>query len=40
MDVRIPDGTKVNAGISYKALKLIEPAKHLLIERRSVSSHD
>ena len=40
MDVRMLDGTKVNAGISYKALKLIEPAKHLLIERRCVSSHD
>ena len=40
MDVRMLDGTKINAGISYKALKLIEPAKHLLIERRCVSSHD
>ena len=40
MDVRMLDGTKVNAGISYKALKLIEPAKHLLIERRCVSTHD
>ena len=40
MDVRMLNGTKINAGISYKALKLVEPAKHLLIERRCVSSHD
>lgn len=40
MDVRMLDGTKINAGISSKALKLVEPAKHLLIERRCVSSHD
>ena len=40
MDVRTLDGTKVNAGISYKKLRLINPAKHLLIERRCVSSHD
>ena len=40
MDVRTLDGTKVNAGISYKKLKFVNPAKHLLIERRCVSSHD
>jgi hypothetical protein len=40
MDVRTLDGTKVSAGISYKKLKFVNPAKHLLIERRCVSSHD
>ena len=40
MDVRMLDGTKVNAGISYKKLRLINPAKHLLTERMCVSSHD
>lgn len=40
MDVRTLDGTKINAGISYKKLKFVNPASHLLIERRSVSSHD
>ena len=39
MDVRMLDGTKVNAGISYKKLKFVNPAKHLLIERKGVSTH-
>ncbi len=34
-DIRKLDGTKVNAGAGYKRLKLIEPAKTLLTERRS-----
>ena len=38
MDVRMLDGTKINAGISYKKLRFVSPAKHLLIERRCVSS--
>ena len=40
MDVRTLDGTKINAGISYKKLRFVSPANHLLIERRCVSSHD
>ena len=40
MDVRMLDGTKINADISYKKLKFVNPANHLLIERRCVSSHD
>jgi len=40
MDVRTLDGTKINTGISYKKLKFVNPANHLLIERRCVSSHD
>lgn len=34
MNVRMLDGTKINAGISYKKLQFVSPAKHLLIERR------
>lgn len=34
-DIRKLDGTKVNAGVGYKKLKLIEPAKTVLTERRS-----
>lgn len=38
MDVHTLDGTKINAGISYKKLKFVNSANHLLIERRCVSS--
>ena len=33
-DIRLLDGTKISAGISYKKLKLIEKRKSYLIERR------
>ena len=33
-DIRLLDGTKVSAGISYKKLKLLEKRKSYLIERR------
>ena len=33
-DIRLLDGTKVHAGISYKKLKLVQPRQTLLIERR------
>jgi len=39
-DIRKLDGTKINAGISYKKLTLLERATNILIERRmAVSSH-
>lgn len=34
MDLRLLDGTKVNASVSYKKLKLIEPKKYYLTERK------
>lgn len=34
-DVRLLDGTKLSAGVSYKKLKLIEKRKSYLIERRT-----
>ena len=40
-DIRLLDGTKINAGVSYKKLKLISCRKNILIERRlAVSSYD
>lgn len=36
MDIRLLDGTHVNASVGYKNLKLIEPRKNYLIERRVV----
>ena len=33
-DIRLLDGTKISAGISYKKLKLLEKRKSYLIERR------
>lgn len=38
-DIRLLDGTKISAGVSYKKLNLVEKAKTLLIERRRASSH-
>lgn len=35
MDIRHLDGTKVKAGIGYKHLKLLEPRRSYLIERRN-----
>ena len=35
-DIRLLDGTKLSAGISYKKLKLLEKRKSYLIERRTV----
>jgi len=35
-DVRLLDGTKLSAGISYKKLKLLEKRKSYLVERRTV----
>ena len=37
MDVRLLDGTKINTGVSYKKLKLLEKRKYLLTERRTAS---
>lgn len=34
-DVRLLDGTKLSAGVSYKKLKLLEKRKSYLIERRT-----
>jgi len=34
MDLRLLDGTKLNASVGYKNLKLLEPRKNYLIERR------
>ena len=36
MDLRLLDGTKINASVGYKNLKLIEMRKHYLIEQRKV----
>lgn len=39
-DIRLLDGTKISAGISFKKLRLISCRKNILIERRvAVSSH-
>ena len=39
-DIRLLDGTKISAGISYKKLSLISCRKNILIEREvAVSSH-
>jgi len=35
MDIRHLDGTKVKAGIGYKHLKLLEPRRSYLMERRN-----
>lgn len=35
MDIRILDGTHINASINYKKLKLLENSKHILTERRT-----
>lgn len=35
MDIRLLDGTHINASVGYKNLKLLEPRKNILIERRS-----
>ena len=34
-DVRLLDGTKLSAGVSYKKLSLLEKRKSYLIERRT-----
>ena len=36
MDLRLLNGTKINASVGYKNLKLIEMRKHYLIEQRKV----
>ena len=38
MDLRLLDGTKINASVSYKNFKLLEPRKNYLIERRMAVS--
>ena len=38
-DVRLLDGTTLNAGISYKKVKVLEQRKTILIERRGNSSN-
>ena len=35
MDLRLLDGTHINASVGYKNIKLIEKRKHYLIERRT-----
>ena len=37
-DIRLLDGTKISAGISYKKLKLLEKRKSYLVERREAVS--
>lgn len=34
-DIRLLDGTKINAGITYKKLKLLSKRKNILIEKRN-----
>ena len=34
MDLRLLDGTHINASVGYKNIKLIEKRKHYLIERK------
>jgi N6-L-threonylcarbamoyladenine synthase len=36
MDVRLLDGTHINASVGYKSLKLLEPRGSYLTERRIV----
>lgn len=36
MDIRLLDGTHINASVGYKNLRLIEPRSNYLIERRVV----
>lgn len=36
-DIRMLDGTKVNAGVSYKKLRLIEKRKSILTQRRNTA---
>lgn len=36
MDLRLLDGTKINASVGYKNLKLLEMRKNILIEQRKV----
>ena len=36
MDIRLLDGTHINASVGYKNLKLLEPRNNYLIERRVV----
>ena len=38
-DVRLLDGTRISAGVSYKKLKLLTKRKNILVERRATSSH-
>ena len=35
MDIRLLDGTRINASVGYKNLKLLEPRSNYIIERRS-----
>ena len=37
-DIRLIDGTKINAGVSYKKLRLLEKRKTILVERRKATS--
>lgn len=37
-DVRLLDGTRISAGVSYKKLKLLTKRKNILVERRATSS--
>lgn len=37
-DIRLLDGTKISAGVSYKKLKLLTKRKNILVERRATSS--
>lgn len=36
MDLRLLDGTKINASVSYKNLKLLEPRKSILTQRITI----
>ena len=36
MDLRLLDGTKINASVGYKNLKLVEMRKNYLTEQRKV----
>lgn len=37
MDIRLLDGTKINASVGYKNLKLIEMRKNYIVEQRKVA---
>ena len=36
MDLRLLDGTHINASVSYKKLRLVESRKNYITERRTV----
>ncbi|MBR5172433.1 MAG: hypothetical protein IKW14_03410 [Phascolarctobacterium sp.] len=39
-DVRLLDGTRISAGVSYKKLKLLTKRKNILVEKRAETFGD